>query len=170
MRTLSSYCTLRLSWLVVVIQGLLMVSCTQAVQWESVASDRKEDGSNGSDYGYRIERRLGGRASFRVTIDSDRMQLRIEAPAFQLLRVAEQKWFCDDRVLYLHLAAEYRDSGVPTDGTTKIAYDFERGELASYSPSHTWTIWAKTSVRPRTLTEADFQARLERMRTGCAVI
>lgn len=153
----------------VVLLSLLETSCQERSTWETVSGSRKEEGRLGAgDFGYRIERRTDGKDAFRVTIDSQRMYLRVEALGFRLLSVVDQEWMCGERVIYLYIAAEYRDSGIPADGTTKLVYDFERGELASYSPSHTWTTWPRDPKSPRTLTESDFQSQLLRIKTSCS--
>ena len=136
-------------------------------QWRVVAQDQRSV-RYGSvrTFGYRIEQSFYAAEAYRVTIYGDTFSHFFHAKPFELVRIAKQDWLCHDRVLYLHLEEKYVDSGLPPVRPVKILYDFESLELSIQNPNGEWSPWQREGRR-RTITDAEFDRRLDAAKNGC---
>lgn len=137
--------------------------------WKTVLSSNKSAQSGAvKSYGFKIEKHLGWYQSFRLVLYGDSLSIKLEPLNYEFQDVLEQRWLCNDRMIYLVVQWKYNgDSGASSTDTTKVVYDFEQGKLYTLGPSRWWQVWEPHARQERYMTEPEFDATLQRLETGC---
>ena len=112
-------------------------------------------------FGYTVAKYRWQANGFEIRIRSgSTLDLRLAVPYRELVRIREQRWLLQDRVVLLRFDCVYHDS---LDSTSDMAilYDFERGELHSYGGD--WTVWKPEKRRDRYMSKEEFEALVNQL-------
>ena len=129
-----------------------------------VAKERKSYASGiNRQFGYSIGKYRWQTNGFEVNIwGGSTLEIRLAVPYFELIRVREQRWLAQDRVVLLRFDYVYHDS-VDTSGEMGVLYDFERGELHSYGGA--WHVWTPEERRDRYMSKEQFETLVHQLET-----
>ena len=136
--------------------------------WSTVASDERHYPPYGAmkAFGFRLQRSVDWRTAFRIQIYGDSLSIRLDAPGMRVGEV-RHRWVCNDRVLFVDVAAKYDDSGAIDPTNAKILYDFERGELRTVCPASPWCVSLPENAPKRQNSGDDIEVRLGEIARQC---
>jgi hypothetical protein len=137
--------------------------------WETVSfSNKSAQPGVVKSYGYKIDKHWVWYHSFRLVLYSDSVSIKLEPLNRKFDKVMEQRWFCNERMIYLVVQWKYTsDSGGSSTDTTRVIYDFEQGELYTLAPSSSWEVWEPTRERDHYMKQPEFDATLLQLESGC---
>ena len=136
--------------------------------WKKIASgERYYPDRVTTSFGYVIEKPWSWRDAFRIRFYGDSFSIQLEARDRQLQSIVEQRWLCNDRVIYLHIHGRDPNNSLSGGFPVKVLYDFERGELYAFCPGCRWPVLSPKPLPDRSAKEAEIDAILTRIEREC---
>src|SRR5437588_715589 len=151
----------------------VLVACAAvflpSLLWETVSFSNKSAQSGVvKSYGYKIEKHWAWYQSFRLVLYGDSLSIMLEPSNRKLEEVRDQRWFCNDRMIYLVVQwMDKGDSGASSTAITEVIYDFEHGDLYTLAPPRSWEVWEPNRERDHYMKQPEFDATLLRLESGC---
>lgn len=142
---------------------------TMLIVWNAkytVISEEKHDDFSQISYGYQIEQYYFSKSS-RVSFWTrhgrrNRSYLVYETPSVTVSKVIEERWINNNLAIYLNIEFTYHDS-IRSISPTKIIYDFQRGEMHTFSNLTLFRIWNGIGSGDKWMNEHEFESILNRL-------
>jgi hypothetical protein len=127
-----------------------------------ILATEQSEGSTGVKYGFSIEEKYFVSKTTVKIWTSRGLNLKYELYPYTVESVSS-RWLANNRAIYLDLRLKYHDS-VPSVGTVKVIYDFQRGEIYINSPMSFGRIWDTSDrIERNWLSDEDFEMQLSRL-------
>jgi hypothetical protein len=151
---------LRIMLLVVLLVLIVAVSNFFRINQRYTVVQGDQDNGYGSTYGYIVENYLFSdqmRITLWVKLGSGyTMRSVYDLQELTVDKVNQNEWVKSNGAIYLNLQITYHDS-TPSTKSTKIIYDFHRGEMYVTSELTLWRIWDDNLSHESWMSESEFE-------------